>query len=178
MCLLVAAISCTAISLYAQHQPLKMNDDRSTDTLITTINKNHKTTSFITGGAVYLLDGIATNPNLNTFDGYACSDSISINASQSKLLAMQLQAPSTTDLQALCLFSPNIGVEIFNIGGASQKYLVAFDCEQIALVAADSLVLNLAATEQIIYLQQLLDSLFNYRSQKPKSHEWIPLRKE
>ena len=169
----IACMMLLSFCVYAQQAPASAS---FADSLLNDItSKNHKT--YHAWGTIYLLSGENAGTNHQLFDGYVCIDSVEINRNQSSLLTAALKQKGESNLQALCLFSPNIKLNLVNNEGNQEQFLVAFDCGQIASLDGESSNVYLASAEQLAYLQDMLDTLF-YRSQKLQQNEWTPLRKE
>jgi hypothetical protein len=127
----------------------------------------------IAGGRLYRLSGRLAVEGQASFASFAVQDSVPLTAAQGSALQLQAAPEAHREtLQALCLFSPNMGLLLIRQNGTTEQYLLAFDCGQLALASDRGLFFYLGNAEQLQRLQRQGEQLL--RAAKPPAHEWIP----
>lgn len=101
------------------------------------MKQSHDSTvrSFVSG-KIYKMTGLlAGKTDSLTFETFAFTD-VKALAQNDLLLLSQLFSDSTnfpkSGFKMLCAFAPNIGLELTNFDGKTEKYLVAYDCYKLA----------------------------------------------
>lgn len=112
---------------------LKKNPDPLSKTIIRNHNKDVK--AFISG-KLYVMTGlVGSQMDSLIFEQFAFKQIFDLNAAQLREIGKRFSDTNNfpkQDFHMLCAFAPNIGLELTTLDGKTEKYLMAYDCSQIA----------------------------------------------
>ncbi|MGB0523326.1 MAG: hypothetical protein ACPGJS_10230 [Flammeovirgaceae bacterium] len=112
---------------------LKKNPDPLSKTIINNHNKDIK--AFISG-KLYVMTGlVGAKTDSLIFEEFAFKQQFDLDATQLREIGKRLSDSNNfpkSDYKMLCAFAPNIGLELTTLKGKKEKYLLAYDCSEIA----------------------------------------------
>lgn len=112
---------------------LKKNPDPLNNTIVNNHNKDIK--AFVSG-KLYVMTGlVAGQSDSLIFEQFAFTEHFQLNAMQLREIGKRFSDKSNfpkRSYQMLCAFAPNIGLELTTLDGKTEKYLLAYDCSELA----------------------------------------------